>query len=80
MLVDVWLIVWWTTKRDRPRPKQPSLSAEVAKLADEVVVVPQNDYEPETSLDALTQVCRKLAPRAVLSLETTPTVRKSRRG
>ena len=35
-----------------------SVSAELAKLVNEVVVIPQNDYEPETSLDALTQVCR----------------------
>jgi len=55
-----------------------SVSAELAKLVNEVVVIPQNDYEPETSLDALTQVCRTLAPRVVLfgndtySQEVTP--------
>jgi electron transfer flavoprotein alpha subunit len=55
-----------------------SISTELSRLADEVVVIDQNDYEPESSLSAITHVCRQLTPGAVLfgndsySQEVTP--------
>src|SRR6476659_4920931 len=43
-----------------------SISSELATVVDEVVIIDQNDYEPETSLSAITEVCRQLMPSAVL--------------
>jgi electron transfer flavoprotein alpha subunit len=46
-----------------------ALAAEVARIADAVVVAEQAelaDYQPETCLQAFTQLCRELSPRAVL--------------
>ena len=45
------------------------VAAEVAHIADSVTVVDQAEmaeYQPETYLNALTQLCRELTPRAVL--------------
>jgi electron transfer flavoprotein alpha subunit len=45
------------------------VAAEVARIADAVTVVDQAEmaeYQPETYLNALTGLCRELAPRAVL--------------
>lgn len=45
------------------------VAAEVARIADSVIVVDQAEmaeYQPETYLNALTQLCRELTPRAVL--------------
>jgi electron transfer flavoprotein alpha subunit len=46
-----------------------SVAAEAARFADTVTVVDQvetSEYQPETCLNALTELCRELAPRAVL--------------
>jgi len=59
-------------------PNSEDVSSELTRLVDEVTVIDQVDYEPETSLSALTQICRELNPRAVLfgndsySQEVTP--------
>jgi electron transfer flavoprotein alpha subunit len=45
------------------------VAAEVARIADSVTVVDQAEmaeYQPETYLNVLTQLCRELTPRAVL--------------
>ncbi len=47
----------------------PELNVRVASLADTVISADQAElveYQPEPSLDALTQLCRELAPRAIL--------------
>ena len=55
-----------------------SIGSDLSRVVDEVIVIDQQDYEPETSLSAITQVCRELTPRAVLfgndsySQEVTP--------
>lgn len=54
------------------------ISTELATVVDEVIIINQHDYEPETSLSAIAEVCRQLTPRAVLvgndsySQEVTP--------
>jgi electron transfer flavoprotein alpha subunit len=47
-------------------PQSPSIADDAAHLLDEVIVVDQGDYQPETALSALAQVCRQLSPGAVL--------------
>jgi len=43
-----------------------TISGEVARLVDTVVIADQVEYEPETCLGALTYLCGELSPRAVL--------------
>jgi electron transfer flavoprotein alpha subunit len=43
-----------------------SIANDLAPVVDEVVIIDQTDYEPESSLSALTSVCHELAPHAVL--------------
>ncbi len=51
---------------------------EIADVADEVIILDQSAYEPETTLTAITHLCRELSPSAVLfandsySQEVTP--------
>jgi len=59
-------------------PQSPASAPEVAQVCDEVIVVEQDEYQPETALTALVDVCRQLSPAAVLfgndtySQEVTP--------
>jgi electron transfer flavoprotein alpha subunit len=43
-----------------------TLANQLAAVVDEVVVVASDEYQPETSLNELVQVCRELLPQAVL--------------
>jgi electron transfer flavoprotein alpha subunit len=43
-----------------------ALASDLSLVVDKVVTVDQGEYEPETCLSALTQLCRELSPRAVL--------------
>ena len=46
-----------------------AMAAEAARIADAVIVVDQAEtaeYQPEICLDALTELCREMAPSAVL--------------
>ena len=62
------------------------LNKSLAAFVDEVIVVPQNEYQPESSLNTLAEVCRQLSPRAVLfandtySQELTPRLAHRLRG
>ena len=47
-------------------PQSPAIAQEVAQVADKVIVVDQGEYQPETALNALVDVCNELAPGAVL--------------
>jgi electron transfer flavoprotein alpha subunit len=47
-------------------PQSLTMVQEIAKVVDEVIVIDQGEYQPETALNALTQVCRQLSPAAVL--------------
>jgi len=47
-------------------PQSPAIAQDAARVVDEVVVLDQGDYQPETALSALGQVCRQLSPNAVL--------------
>jgi electron transfer flavoprotein alpha subunit len=47
-------------------PQSPALAQEVAHFVDEVVVVDQGEYQPETALSTLALACRQLLPGAVL--------------
>lgn len=47
-------------------PGEEALVRDLALVVDSVVTVNQGEYEPETCLSALTQLCRELSPRAVL--------------
>src|SRR6185503_2587215 len=47
-------------------PQSPTVAQDAARVVDEVVVLDQGDYQPETALSALGQVCRQLSPNAVL--------------
>ena len=59
-------------------PQSPDVVQEVAQTADEVMVVDQGEYQPETALSTLAEVCGHLSPAAVLfgndtySQEVTP--------
>lgn len=59
-------------------PHSPAIAREVAEFVDEVIVIDQGEYQPETALSALTIACSQLAPGAVLfgndtySQEVTP--------
>src|SRR5262249_23044097 len=59
-------------------PQSPAVVQEVAQVVDEVIVVDQGEYQPETALSALADVCSQLSPGAVLfgndtySQEVTP--------
>jgi len=41
-------------------PQSPAIASEVAQVCDEVIVVDQGEYQPETALTALAAVCRQL--------------------
>lgn len=43
-----------------------TVAAELARVVDTVVIAEQAEYEPETCLSALTQLCRELSPSALL--------------
>jgi electron transfer flavoprotein alpha subunit len=46
---------------------QPAtIAQEAAQVVDEVIVVDQGEYQPETALSALAHVCRRVSPGAVL--------------
>jgi len=47
-------------------PQSPAIVQEVAKVVDKVIVVDQGEYQPETALSALANVCSQLSPAAVL--------------
>ena len=47
-------------------PQSPAIAQEVAQVVDAVIVVDQGEYQPETALNALVDVCNELAPGAVL--------------
>jgi electron transfer flavoprotein alpha subunit len=51
---------------NRASPQSPTVAQDAARVVDEVVVLDQGDYQPETALSALGQVCRQLSPNAVL--------------
>src|SRR6185295_6232215 len=59
-------------------PQSPEIAREVAQVVDQVIVIDQGEYQPETALNALTELCRQLSPGAVLfgndtySQEVTP--------
>jgi electron transfer flavoprotein alpha subunit len=45
---------------------EPAPANDLAHVVDTVINVGQPEYEPESCLNALTQLCRELSPRAVL--------------
>src|SRR5262249_8052119 len=50
-------------------PHDPELNIRAASIADAAISADQKDlseYQPERCLDALTQICREITPRAVL--------------
>src|SRR5262249_28224851 len=59
-------------------PQSQGVVQEAAQVVDEVIVVDQGQYQPETALSALANVCSQLSPAAVLfgndtySQEVTP--------
>ena len=59
-------------------PQSPAIAQEVARVADNIIVVDQGEYQPEPALSALTKVCSQLSPAAILfgndtySQEVTP--------
>ena len=44
----------------------PATAPEVAPVVDEVIVVDQGEYQPETALNTLAEICRQLSPGAIL--------------